>query len=53
MFKLSSQIDSILKISGTSLEAKRRIVTNFNPLFYIFGYELQQKPWLTYEERYV
>jgi|FreactcultureFD7_1027221.scaffolds.fasta_scaffold16290_4 hypothetical protein len=53
MFKLSGQIDSILKISGTSLEAKRRIVTNFNPLFYIFGYELQQKPWLTYEERYV
>ena len=53
MFKLSGQIDSILKISGTSLEAKRRIVPNFNPLFYIFGYELQQKPWLTYEERYV
>ena len=52
MFKLSGQIDSILKISGTSLEAKRRIVTNFNPLFYIFGYDLQSKPWLTYEEMY-
>ena len=53
MFKLAGQIDSVIKISGTSLDAKRRIVLNFNPLFYIFGYELQQKPWLTYEERYV
>jgi hypothetical protein len=53
MFKLAGQIDSVIKISGTSLDAKRRIVANFNPLFYIFGYELQQKPWLTYEERYV
>jgi hypothetical protein len=52
MFKLSGQIDSIIKISGTSLDAKRRIVANFNPMFYVFGYELQQKPWLTYEEIY-
>jgi len=53
MFKLNGQIDSIIKISGTSLDAKRRIVANFNPLFYAFGYKLQQKPWLTYEEMYV
>jgi hypothetical protein len=53
MFKLNGQIDSIIKISGTSLNAKRRIVANFNPLFYAFGYKLQQKPWLTYEEMYV
>ena len=52
MFKLQSQIDSVIKISGTSLEAKRRIVENFNPLFYVFGYELQQKPWLTYGGKY-
>ena len=52
MFKLQSQIDSVIKISGTSLESKRRIVANFNPLFYVFGYELQQKPWLTYGEMY-
>jgi hypothetical protein len=52
MFKLSSQIDSVIKISGTSLESKRRIVENFNPLFYVFGYKLQQKPWLTYGEMY-
>ena len=53
MFKLNGQIDSIIKISGTSLDAKKRIVANFNPLFYAFGYKLQQKPWLTYEEMYV
>ena len=52
MFKLSSQIDSVIKISGTTLDAKRRIVANFNPLFYVFGYELQQKPWLTYGGKY-
>jgi hypothetical protein len=52
MFKLSGQIDSVIKISGTTLDAKRRIIANFNPLFYVFGYELQQKPWLTYEEIY-
>jgi len=52
MFKLQGQIDSVIKISGTSLEAKRRIVANFNPLFYVFGYELQQKPWLNYGGKY-
>jgi hypothetical protein len=52
MFKLNGQLDSVLKISGTTLDAKRRIVANFNPLFYVFGYKLQQKPWLTYEEMY-
>ena len=52
MFKMSGQLDSVLKISGTSLNSKRRIVENFNPLFYAFGYKLQQKPWLTYEEMY-
>jgi len=49
MFKLASQIDSVLKVSGTSLDAKRRIVANFNgDLFYIFGHKLENKPWLTY-----
>ena len=52
MFKLQGQIDSVIKISGTSLEAKRRIVANFNPLFYVFGYKLESKPWLTYGEIY-
>lgn len=53
MFKLMSQIDTVIKVSGTTLQAKRRIVAEYNPLFYVFGYELQQKPWLTYEEMYV
>ena len=49
MFKLGGQIDNVLKISGTTLSAKRRIVTKFNgELFYIFGYKLENKPWLTY-----
>ena len=52
MFQMASQIDSVIKISGTTLDAKRRIVANFNPLFYVFGYELQQKPWLNYGGKY-
>jgi hypothetical protein len=53
MFKMASQIDSVIKISGTTLQTKRRIVANFNPLFYVFGYKLESKPWLSYEEMYV
>ena len=52
MFKLQSQIDSVIKISGTTLDAKRRIVANFNPLFYVFGYKLESKPWLNYGGKY-
>lgn len=52
MFKLLSQIDTVIKVRGTTLDAKRRIVKEFNPLFYAMGYELESKPWLTYNERY-
>jgi hypothetical protein len=52
MFKMAGQIDSVIKISGTTIASKRRIVTNFNPLFYVFGYKLESKPWLTYGEIY-
>tara|TARA_R110000772_G_scaffold249888_1_gene364468 strand:- start:2147 stop:2329 length:183 start_codon:yes stop_codon:yes gene_type:complete len=52
MFQMASQIDSVIKISGTTLDAKRRIVANFNPFFYVFGYKLESKPWLTYGEMY-
>ena len=52
MFQMASQIDSVIKISGITLDAKRRIVANFNPLFYVFGYKLQQKPWLNYGGKY-
>jgi hypothetical protein len=52
MFKMAGQIDSVIKISGTTIVSKRRIVTNFNPLFYVFGYKLESKPWLTYGEIY-
>jgi len=53
MFKLGGQIDNVLKISGTTLSSKRRIVTKFNgELFYIFGYKLENKPWLNYGGKY-
>lgn len=52
MFQMASQIDSVIKISGTTLDAKRRIVANFNPFHYVFGYELQQRPWLNYGGKY-
>lgn len=51
MFKNRNNIDHLMKIRGSSLKAKRKIVMTANtPLFYIFGYTLQDKPWLTYGE---
>ena len=53
IFKNRSHITNTLKIRGTTLKAKRKIIMIANtPLFYIFGYTLVSKPWLTYEEMY-
>jgi len=53
MFKNRSHITNLMKIRGTTLKAKRKIIITANtPLFYIFGYTLQDKPWLTYEEQF-
>lgn len=51
MFKNRNHITYLLK-SCPNLEAKRKIVVKANtPLFYIFGYKLEDKPWLDYSER--
>jgi hypothetical protein len=53
IFKNRSHITNMLKIRGVNLKAKRKIIITANtPLFYIFGYVLQDKPWLSYEEIY-
>ena len=53
IFKNRSHITNMLKIRGVNLKAKRKIIITANtPLFYIFGYVLQDRPWLTYEERF-
>ena len=53
IFKNRTHITNTLKIRGSTLKAKRKIVMIANtPLFYIFGYDLVDKPWLTYEEMY-
>lgn len=53
IFKNRSHITNMMKIRGTTLKAKRKIIMTANtPLFYIFGYTLISKPWLTYEEMY-
>ena len=53
MFKNRNNIDHLMNVRGPNLKAKRKIVMIANtPLFYIFGYKLQNKPWLSYEERY-
>jgi len=53
MFKNHSEISQLMKIRGTTLKAKRKIVMTANtPLFYIFGYELSDKPWQSLEEQY-
>jgi hypothetical protein len=53
MFKNRNNITHLLKIRGTSLKAKHKIIITANtPLFYIFGYTLESKPWLSYKEIY-
>lgn len=51
MFTLRNNID--FEIQNLCLESKRKEIKKYNPFFYIFGYKLENKPWLTYEERYV
>jgi len=35
------------------MDAKRKAIEEFSgPLFYVFGYKLRSKPWLTYWEQY-
>jgi hypothetical protein len=53
IFKNRSHITNSLKIRGTTLKAKRKIIMIANtPLFYIFGYKLESKPWLPYGGKY-
>lgn len=50
MFKNNNHI--IFDIQHLTADQKRQEIQKFAPLFYIFGYKLVDKPWLSYEERY-
>ncbi len=53
MFKNKTHITHLMSIRGKTIEAKRKIIVTANtPLFYIFGYKLEDKPWMTYEEKF-
>ena len=52
MFKYRNHITSTLE-KLVAIESKRRIIeVSSGPLWYIFGYKLESKPWLTYKEIY-
>jgi len=52
MFKNRNHITHLL-LECPTVQAKRKIIVRANtPLFYIFGFTLISKPWLTYEEMY-
>lgn len=51
MFTLRNNLD--FEIQNLCLDLKRKEIAKYNPLHYVFGYELESKPWLTYEERYL
>ena len=54
MFKYRNHITHMMKIRGKTVEKKREMIeTSSGPLWYIFGYKLVDKPWLTYEERFL
>ena len=49
-FQLRNNID--FEIQNLSLELKRKEIQKYDPLHYVFGYQILYKPWLTYEEKY-
>lgn len=50
---MKKSITYLLLYKAKSIYSKRRLVALANgPLFYVFGYDLKHKPWLTYEEMY-
>jgi hypothetical protein len=52
MFRYRNHITHTLE-KLTAIESKRRIIeVSSGPLWYIFGYKLVSKPWLTYLERF-
>ena len=52
MFKYKNHITHTLE-KLVAIESKRRIVeVSSGPLWYIFGYKLVSKPWLTYGGKY-
>lgn len=53
MFSFSNQITKTLEMFSSIKEKRDEITKTSGLLWYIFGYELQSKPWLTYEERYL
>jgi hypothetical protein len=50
MFKNRNHIT--FDIQHLTADEKRKEIEKFSPLFYIFGYKLESKPWLTYGEFY-
>jgi hypothetical protein len=51
MFKLGNNID--FDIQNLSLEQQRKEIQKYNPLHYVFGYVLESKSWLDYENNYL
>lgn len=53
MFKYNNHITHILE-KFVKIENKREAIEKSSgPLWYIFGYKLINKPWITYEEMYL
>jgi hypothetical protein len=48
-FLLRNNID--FEIQNLCLELQRKEIEKYDPLHYVFGYVLESKPWLNYEER--
>ena len=52
MFKYKNHITHTLE-KLVAIESKRRVIeVSSGPLWYIFGYKLESKPWLTYLEKF-
>lgn len=52
MFNHLTQISNTISKFSSIQDKRDEISKASGPLWYIFGYELVYKPWLTYKERY-
>jgi hypothetical protein len=52
MFSHLEQISNTLSKFSSLKDKRNEIARTSGPLWYIFGYKLESKPWLTYQEKY-
>jgi hypothetical protein len=52
MFRDTQQVNNTIDKFSNLQDKRNEVTKNSGLLWYVFGYKLESKPWLTYEETY-